>query len=369
MNAIFGERIKFHRERLSMTQEELGKKLGVSGVTIMRYEKGQREPSFHQIEALSEIFDVSPSYLVGWEAGSRLTQAREKAGLSQEELAKQANISVEELLRYETNEVQPDKKILGVLAKLCNTNPNFLYYSPSKFANLGQRLQTIREECGMSQSEAAEKSSITLEELQELENLKDMTDSKYRQKYAPKIHSLVHDVYELDFYDFVSGGYRRQMFDQAIGRGIISYEMVAQHLNLSLQDVMLYAKNYTPNPFSDSLIINTFFLIHDYDQVESTILDYLTTLTPFARKIAADRIVELAMIPEYRRKDCPAGSYFMDYIYEYPSFDSEIVAGLATRKKELSEEALEYEDYFITKLIESGAYDDEEIEEMLKENR
>lgn len=59
----FGPIIKAAREAAHLTQEQLGEKVGVSGVTIMRYEKGQRKPSFEQLAALAVALNVD---LVDW---------------------------------------------------------------------------------------------------------------------------------------------------------------------------------------------------------------------------------------------------------------------------------------------------------------
>lgn len=61
----YGERIKAAREAAGMTQEELGAKLGVSGVTIMRYEKNQREPSINRFFELSDKLNVPIINLIG----------------------------------------------------------------------------------------------------------------------------------------------------------------------------------------------------------------------------------------------------------------------------------------------------------------
>lgn len=61
----YGNRIKAAREAAHMTQEELGHKVGMTGVAIMRYEKEQREPSLQVIEDLASVLDVSISYLLG----------------------------------------------------------------------------------------------------------------------------------------------------------------------------------------------------------------------------------------------------------------------------------------------------------------
>ena len=51
----YGQMIKKAREEAGITQEALGKAIGVSGVTIMRYEKGQRNPSSKVIGEIAEV--------------------------------------------------------------------------------------------------------------------------------------------------------------------------------------------------------------------------------------------------------------------------------------------------------------------------
>lgn len=60
-----GERIKQLRQEKGLTQEELGKYLGVKKAAIMKYEKGNvKNIKRSAIEILSNLFDVSPSYLM-----------------------------------------------------------------------------------------------------------------------------------------------------------------------------------------------------------------------------------------------------------------------------------------------------------------
>lgn len=54
----FGEQIKKAREAAQMTQEQLGAAIGVTGVTIMRYEKNQRQPRFEQLQAIAKALNV-----------------------------------------------------------------------------------------------------------------------------------------------------------------------------------------------------------------------------------------------------------------------------------------------------------------------
>ena len=66
MNDI-GKRIKFCRNSLGMTQEELGALLGVKKAAIQKYESSAVvNLKLETIQRLCEIFDVSPNYLIGW---------------------------------------------------------------------------------------------------------------------------------------------------------------------------------------------------------------------------------------------------------------------------------------------------------------
>ncbi|MBD5101930.1 MAG: helix-turn-helix transcriptional regulator [Subdoligranulum sp.] len=58
-----GERIKEAREKAGMTQKELGEKIGVSGVAVMRYEKGQRKIDIDLFRKLADALQVSAAWL------------------------------------------------------------------------------------------------------------------------------------------------------------------------------------------------------------------------------------------------------------------------------------------------------------------
>lgn len=64
MNLI-GQRIKALRKNNKLTQEELGKMLNVTKVSVCCYEKGTRTPSLETLIDLANIFRVSLDYLVG----------------------------------------------------------------------------------------------------------------------------------------------------------------------------------------------------------------------------------------------------------------------------------------------------------------
>ena len=66
MNSL-GTRIKELRILSGLSQEELGKQVGVQRAAINKYEKGSvTNIPLTTIERMAMVFDVSPTYIVGW---------------------------------------------------------------------------------------------------------------------------------------------------------------------------------------------------------------------------------------------------------------------------------------------------------------
>lgn len=66
-----GTRIKYLRSLSDMSQEELGRRVGVQRAAINKYEKGTVENiPIKTIEKIANVFDVSPTYIVGWNGDS-----------------------------------------------------------------------------------------------------------------------------------------------------------------------------------------------------------------------------------------------------------------------------------------------------------
>lgn len=73
-----GENIRNARKRAGLTQEQLGEKVGVTGVTIMRYEKEQREPRHKQLEALAKAINIPvETLLTGQDTAAPASAAEE----------------------------------------------------------------------------------------------------------------------------------------------------------------------------------------------------------------------------------------------------------------------------------------------------
>ena len=67
MTNILGTRIKELRLLAGLSQEELGRRVGLQRAAINKYEVGSvTNVPIATIERLASVFDVSPTYLVGW---------------------------------------------------------------------------------------------------------------------------------------------------------------------------------------------------------------------------------------------------------------------------------------------------------------
>lgn len=63
--AAFSERLKELRTSRGLSQEELGKNLGISKGAINNYEHSVREPKLEMLEAIADFFNVDMDYLLG----------------------------------------------------------------------------------------------------------------------------------------------------------------------------------------------------------------------------------------------------------------------------------------------------------------
>jgi transcriptional regulator with XRE-family HTH domain len=61
-----GERIRYARERAGLTQEELAKRIGKSQKAVSGYEKGQRAIRIDELPTLAEALGVAPGYFFGF---------------------------------------------------------------------------------------------------------------------------------------------------------------------------------------------------------------------------------------------------------------------------------------------------------------
>ena len=137
-NTMLGKRINELRRASGMTQEELGKKLGVVKSTISLWESDSSEPNHAATIALAKLFGVTTDYLLGVEGdtmgteektneitqrvGRNIRSIREQAGLSQDEFAEGFGVKQPTVANWEIGKRQPDLNMLIQIAQFGGTS-------------------------------------------------------------------------------------------------------------------------------------------------------------------------------------------------------------------------------------------------------
>lgn len=62
-----GERIRFFRKKVKLTQKELAQKAGLAEITIRQYESGRYEPKFDTAKRIAAALEVSVYDLMDWD--------------------------------------------------------------------------------------------------------------------------------------------------------------------------------------------------------------------------------------------------------------------------------------------------------------
>lgn len=116
-----GERIKNLRVSQKMSQEDLAAKLNTTKQAIYKYENNiVTNIPMDKIEQISNIFEVRPSYIMGWNGGigDRIKMLRLDWKLTQAALASCISRSVDEIQSWEYGRTTPDLDAIEELAKV-----------------------------------------------------------------------------------------------------------------------------------------------------------------------------------------------------------------------------------------------------------
>lgn len=170
-----GNIIKEFRKEICITQEELGKKLGVSKQTVSAWERGVSEVSNNTLVALTSLFPVTMDYLLGMNRRNHITNRlkalREENGMNQSELGKLLNVQGAAISKYESGEVPLTGETIVSLAEYFGVTTDYLLgvegdtMSTEENTNeimqrVGRNIRSIREQAGLSQDEFAEGFSV-----------------------------------------------------------------------------------------------------------------------------------------------------------------------------------------------------------------
>lgn len=130
------ERIKKMRLSKGLTLLEVADHLKVREATAQRYESGKiKNIKQKTIIILSELFNCSPSYLMGWSEkiveyknvfGKKIISLRVEKKLSQQDLAKATGLLRETISLHESNRKIPDISTVQILSDYFNVSFNYL---------------------------------------------------------------------------------------------------------------------------------------------------------------------------------------------------------------------------------------------------
>ncbi len=96
---IFGEKLRNHRKRLGMTQEEVAEKVGVSPQAVSKWEAGDCLPDCFNLKAISDIYNISADVLLETKSDGDVDAVANKI----EQLATEFTWSMANYERYNTN--------------------------------------------------------------------------------------------------------------------------------------------------------------------------------------------------------------------------------------------------------------------------
>lgn len=92
-----GELIKQARKTAGLTQTELGEKIGTSGVTIMRYEKGQRQPRIEQIQKIADALGITMRQLMELDDDQEYIHKEMRWTMTKEDIERQTEAALQSM--------------------------------------------------------------------------------------------------------------------------------------------------------------------------------------------------------------------------------------------------------------------------------
>ena len=175
--SIFGNRLRELRDEIGQTQDDIGVVLGKTGGAVSKYESGDREPNLKVVTNLAKHFDTTSDYLLGL-SNTKLNMDNVIANIrhimgslspkdfgSEIEKKTGKTIRVDELESYINGDAIPTAEALEILAEYAGV----------------ESLSLLK--C----SNAITVSKYSCPEMEELDNLKEITIFKRVVKIAIKI--------------------------------------------------------------------------------------------------------------------------------------------------------------------------------------
>lgn len=132
--SVFPERLKQLRVEAKLTQQQMAEAFNIKQPTYAQWETGRTKPKGETLERFADFFNVSTDYLLGKTQPKtklavfpeRLRQLRIETDLTQQELAKNLNVSQQIIGLWERGERKPKIEAITNIAEYFNVSPKYL---------------------------------------------------------------------------------------------------------------------------------------------------------------------------------------------------------------------------------------------------
>ena len=209
LNKIIGKRIKDRRKELKLTQKELGERVGAAEITIRQYESGRYSPKIDMRVKLSEALECDytdlflPPIEVSVTGGEELSfgelvrAEREKAGLSQSELADMSGVALSVIEGCESGESDPgyedSKRLCAAL------NIGFLPGIDEQLAeSLPANIRAARESTLCSLDRLSQLTGLPLTTIQDFEEGRKQPSTDALDRIARALGISANQLYDLN---------------------------------------------------------------------------------------------------------------------------------------------------------------------------
>lgn len=123
-----GERIRNARKAAGMSQEELGRKLGIGKSSVSEWESGKRPLPMDVMEQISEELNVSVPYLMGWKVtpegdavvSESFSPAAMEVARHYDQLSDQARQLISAVVLFESADVATKNQVISILVDHAN---------------------------------------------------------------------------------------------------------------------------------------------------------------------------------------------------------------------------------------------------------
>ena len=125
--SIIGMNIKQARKKKKMTQEQLAQRIGKHESSIRKYEKGLTDIPNTVIGLIARALDVTPAELLGIPTiNERVKEVRERLNLSQEEFGNRIGLSKSSISNIENGTRNVNSKHVKLIGTIFNINEAWL---------------------------------------------------------------------------------------------------------------------------------------------------------------------------------------------------------------------------------------------------